>query len=122
METKLTIRQRINVINLLSPVASSAAKRKIINDAIGELSLSVEEIKQAQYHEETVVGPQGQPSLSYRYQPAGDPMKLLKFDEVVVEILRKIFLELDKQEKLNGELFPLYELFVDLKTVPFSKP
>jgi hypothetical protein len=119
METKLTIKQRISLIGILSPVASSAAKRKLINDAIGELSLSAEEIKATTY-KETLVG-QG---MTYVYNPQNDPIKSFNFNEVILDSLSARFGELNKMEAIDGDMFPLYEMFYhpkkDDKIIPLK--
>ena len=108
MEACLTIKQRMNLIALLQPMAASAAKRKIINGTINDLSLSEEEIKESGYTEEIL--PNG--ALSFKYHPGQDPKKTVSFGESVCEGLSKKFVELDTQEKIDGDLFPLWEIFV----------
>ena len=108
METKLTIKQRITLANLLGPTAMSAAKRKIINDQLNDLALTAEEIKESGYTEK--ISPDGR--MSFAYHPAQDPMKTIVFGEVVCECLSKKLEDLDKQEKIDGDLFPLWEMFV----------
>ena len=107
MEKKFTIKQRITLANLLGPVATSAAKRKIINDTLNDLSLSESEIKDSGYTEKVENN-----RLSFGYHPAQDPMKEFNFGEVVCECLSKELDKLDKQEKLDGDLFSLWKMFV----------
>lgn len=113
MEANLSIKQRILLNGILAPLESSAAKRKIINDLMSDLSLSVEEIKATQY-EEKQIGT----GMSFVYKPAADPMKSISFNDVVCDCLKIKFQALDKQEKIDANLLPLFEMFVPENTVP----
>ncbi len=106
MENKLSIKQRITLISVLQPISSSAAKRKIINDAIMELSLSTEEIKESKYVENFI----GK-DLSYVYDSSKDPMKSFNFNEVVLDCLKKAFDNMDQNEQIDGDKLPLFEIF-----------
>jgi len=117
MEATLTIKQRLSLIALLQPMSSSAAKRQILNDMINALSLSENEIKDSGYSE--TILPAG--GMTFIYHPAQDPMKKISFGEVVVELLSKKLSKLDKDEKIDGDLFPLYKIFVnETNLVPFK--
>ncbi len=107
METKLSIKQRILLIGILAPMESSHAKREIIKNAIKDLALSVEEI-QATNYQETQIGQ----SMSFTYKTPFDPMKIIAFNSVILEMLAKAFKALDKEEKLNADTDPLFEIFV----------
>ena len=106
METKLSIKQRILISNLLQPIVSSAAKRKIINDFMMDLSLTVEEIKTTEYMERQIGN-----GISFMYKASLDPMKSFSFNEIILDCLKKIFLKLDEEEKIDADTLPLFEMF-----------
>jgi hypothetical protein len=106
METKLSIKHRILISNLLQPIVSSAAKRKIISDCIMDLSLTVEEIKTTEYMERQIGN-----GISFMYKASLDPMKSFSFNEIILDCLKKIFLKLDEEEKIDADTLPLFEMF-----------
>jgi len=97
MEIQLTISDRLVLIGLLDNVASSRAKRKIIEDKIHELSLSVEEVAISNYHESTIDN-----KLNFSYQSDKDPMKKIDFDDIVlIPIIVNLLEDLDKKEQIT---------------------
>ena len=104
---KLSIGERLLCLEIL-PKEGNFLTLKLTRQATEELTFDEKEIKEAKLTQ----GENGR----ITWDASKDPNKDVKLNDIVVDLIKKELVELNKKEKLTQQYVSIYEKFVEPKT------
>lgn len=102
METQLTIKDRLILLNIL-PKEHDILSLKIIRDLQNKLGITEEEFKEVDLKIE---------NGNYTWNTSKDIAKLFEIGEKATEIIIESFKKLNAQKKISIEMIDTYEIFI----------
>lgn len=101
---ELSVKERLVLSMILEPQAGRYDALKMLRKFREELSFSEDEIKAINLHPEE--------GLGYKWEPKNEKPKDIEVNDVMLNIIKKQFQKLDKEERLHESHFDLYEKFM----------